>query len=108
MAWVYLLLAIVIEVIGTTAMKLSNGLQQLGPSIVVITCYVISVGFLTLAVRTIDVSIAYALWSAIGMTLITVIGILYFGESSSAMKIGSIAVIALGVVGLHLSERLGS
>lgn len=106
MAWVFLVAAILFEVAGTTAMKLSHGFQHPGPSAVIFLCYAISIGLLTMAVRSIDISVAYAIWSALGMTLITVIGILWFAEPASAWKLGCIAVIALGVVGLHLGERL--
>lgn len=107
MAWLWLIAAIVFEVCGTTAMKLADGFRHLLPSIVVFACYGASVACLTVAVRSIDISVAYALWAALGMTLITLIGIAWFGESASALKLASIAVIVLGVVGLQLAERFG-
>ena len=106
MAWFYLLLAIVFEVSGTTAMKLSNGFQYPLPSVMVFVCYAVSIGLLTMAVRSIDISVAYAVWSALGMMLITAIGILWFKEPATIAKLISIAVITLGVVGLNLSERM--
>jgi len=106
MPWLYLILAILFEVTGTTAMKLSDGFQHPLPSVTVFVCYACSIGLLTLAVRSIDVSVAYAIWSALGMTLITVIGITWFKEPATLAKLISIAVIMLGVVGLNFSERL--
>ncbi len=108
MAWACLVLAILFEVCGTTAMKLSDGLHKPGPSVVVFACYGVSIALLTVAVRSIDIGIAYAIWSALGMTLITAIGILWFAEPASAWKIGCIALIGIGVVGLHLGPRLGA
>ena len=106
MAWVYLMLAILFEVCGTTAMKISDGFQHLLPSITIFVCYGISIACLTLAVRSIEISVAYAIWSAVGMILIATIGIVWFGESATAWKLISIAVIILGVIGLRLSDRL--
>ena len=106
MAWVYLILAILFEVCGTTAMKISDGFQHLLPSITIFVCYGISIACLTLAVRSIEISVAYAIWSAVGMILIATIGIVWFGESATAWKLISIAVIILGVIGLRLSDRL--
>ena len=107
MSWFCLILAIVFEVTGTTAMKLSNGFQHLVPSIAVFVCYGASIALLTVAVRSIDISVAYAIWSALGMTLIAVIGIVWFKEPATIAKLVSIGVITLGVVGLNFSERLG-
>lgn len=107
MSWFYLILAILFEVTGTTAMKLSNGFQHPLPSITVFVCYACSIGLLTMAVRSIDISVAYAIWSALGMTLIAAIGIVWFKEPATIAKLVSIGVITLGVVGLNFSERLG-
>ncbi|MBK6658727.1 MAG: multidrug efflux SMR transporter [Proteobacteria bacterium] len=106
MSWFYLILAILFEVTGTTAMKLSNGFQHPLPSVTVFVCYGASIGLLTLAVRHIDISVAYAIWSALGMTLITVIGIAWFKEPATLAKLVSIGVITLGVVGLNISVRM--
>jgi small multidrug resistance pump len=105
MSWVYLILAIITEVIGTTNMKLSQGFSKTIPSILVFVFYIISFAFLTLALKKLDISITYAIWSGVGTALITAIGFLYFKEPVTAIKIGSIALIVIGVVGLALVER---
>jgi len=105
MAWLFLLLAIGFEIAGTTCMKLSNGFQNPLPTAAIFVCYAISIGFLTVAVRTIDISVAYAIWSAIGMAVIATIGIVFFDEPAGAWKLVCIGVIIAGVVGLQLSER---
>lgn len=104
MSFVYLFLAILTEVSGTTAMKLSHGFTKLLPSIVMFMLYALSITLLTLALRTIDVSVAYAIWSGVGTALIATIGILWFKESVSLIKIISILMIIAGVVGLNLSN----
>jgi small multidrug resistance pump len=105
MSWVYLVLAIIMEVIGTTNMKLSEGFTKILPSILMFVFYGFSFAFITLALKKIDLSIAYALWSGVGTALIAAIGVLYFKEPATAVKICSIALIVIGVVGLMLVER---
>ena len=104
MSWIYLTLAIIMEVIGTAAMKLSHGFTKIVPSIMMLALYGLSFAFLTLAVKKIDVSIGYAIWAGIATALIAIVGILYFKEPATAIKIVSIALIVLGVIGLTLSE----
>jgi small multidrug resistance pump len=107
MAWIYLLLAILFEVTGTTSMKLSEGFKNIGPSIAIFVCYGASIGFLTLAVREIEISVAYAVWCAIGIGLIAIIGIVWFQESTSLWKLLSLGIIVIGVISLQLSDRAG-
>ncbi|MDN4091340.1 DMT family transporter [Brevibacillus agri] len=104
MSWVLLLLGILSEVIGTTSMKLSEGFTKLLPSITIFVFYGLSLTLVTLSLKHIDVSMAYAIWSGVGTAIIATIGILYFKESVSIMKILSIAAIIAGVIGLHISE----
>ena len=103
MTWVYLFLAIVLEVAGTTNMKLSQGFTKLGPSVAMVVFYALSFGGLTLALKGIDVSVAYAIWSGLGTALIAAIGILWFKEPTTAIKMISLGLIVTGVVGLNLS-----
>ena len=102
MGWIYLVLAILFEVFGTSMMKLSNGFANLIPSIVMFAAYAGSFTFLTFALKTIDVSVAYAIWGAIGMVLITIIGIYCFGEACTVPKILSVIIIITGVISLKL------
>jgi small multidrug resistance pump len=105
MSWIYLIIAIITEVIGTTNMKLSQGFTKVLPSILMVVFYIICFAFMTLALKKLDVSITYAIWSGLGTALIAAIGIFYFKEPATAIKIGSIALIVIGVVGLALVER---
>ena len=105
MSWIYLIIAIITEVIGTTNMKLSQGFTKVVPSILMVVFYIICFAFMNLALKKLDVSITYAIWSGVGTALIAAIGIFYFKEPATAIKIGSIALIVIGVVGLALVER---
>ena len=102
MHWLYLLLAIVLEVTGTTCMKLSAGFTKTLPSVLMFVFYILSFSALTLALKKVDVSVAYAIWSGMGTALIATIGILWFNESLTMMKLISLALIIIGVIGLNL------
>ena len=103
MSWIYLLLAIVLEVSGTTCMKLSQGFTKVWPSIFMFVFYVLCFSSLTLALKGIEISVAYAVWSGLGTALIATIGILWFREPVTAIKITSLGLIVAGVIGLNLS-----
>ena len=101
--WLYLSGAIVLEVAGTTSMKLSAGFTKILPSVLIFVFYSASFVALTFALKKIDVSVAYAVWSGVGTALIAVIGMAYFRESATIIKLASIGLIIVGVVGLNLS-----
>jgi len=101
MAWLYLVVAIVTEVIGTTYMKLSEGFSKLTPSILVFVFYGLSLVALTLALKRIDVSVAYAVWSGLGTAMIAAIGLLIFKEPLTLVKMLSLLCIIAGVIGLN-------
>jgi small multidrug resistance pump len=102
-SWLYLILAILMDVSGTTCMKLSQGFTRLLPSILMVVCYGLSWAAGALALKKLDVSLAYAVWSGLGTTLVATIGLLWFREPANALKVLSIAAIILGIVGLRLS-----
>jgi len=104
MHWLYLVGAIMFEVAGTTSMKLSNGFTRLTPSILMFVLYAFSFVCLTFAIKKIDMSVSYAIWSGVGTALIAFIGVLYFKETMTALKLVSILLIILGVVGLNIQE----
>jgi small multidrug resistance pump len=101
MAWLYLVAAIVTEVIGTTSMKFSEGFSRLTPSILVFVFYGLSLVALTLALKRIDVSVAYAVWSGLGTAMIAAIGLLIFKEPLTLVKMLSLLCIIAGVIGLN-------
>jgi small multidrug resistance pump len=104
MSWLFLTLAIILEVCGTTCMKLSEGFSRLVPSILIFVFYGFSFAAFTLALKRIDLSFAYAVWAGLGVLLIGTIGIVYFKEPISVVKAVSMVLIVAGVVGLHVSR----
>ena len=102
-SWFLLIAAIVAEVGGTTCLKLSDGFSRLIPSLGVFVLYPLSFVFLATVLKTIDVSVAYAIWSGLGTAFVAVIGILIFGEPLSAARLVSLGFIIVGIVGLQLS-----
>lgn len=107
MEWLYLGLAISLEIAGTTCLKLSEGFTRLIPSVLIFVFYALSFVLLTLAVKVVPISLAYAIWSGVGTALIAVIGFVAFKEPVTLMKVVFIGVIVIGVVGLQLSGRGG-
>jgi small multidrug resistance pump len=107
MYWIYLALAIVAEVFGTTAMKYSDGFTKLIQSVLVAFFYVVSLILFALALKKVEIGTAYAIWSGAGTALIVSVGFFLFGEPMNWMKIISIVLIMLGVIGLHLSAQKG-
>ncbi|MBF7054862.1 multidrug efflux SMR transporter [Halomonas sp. KAO] len=102
MSYLYLAMAIVAEVVGTTALKASEGFTRLGPSVAVVVGYGLAFYLLALVLRTVPVGIAYAIWAGLGIVLVTVAGVLLYGERPDlpallgiAMIIGGVAVIQL-------------
>jgi small multidrug resistance pump len=103
MEWIFLILAILFEITGTTALRLSDGFSKLLPSVAMVVCYALSFAVLSLTLKRIDVGVAYAVWSALGTALIAAIGVLWFHEPVTALKLLSLVAIIVGVVGLYLS-----
>lgn len=102
-AWLFLAGAIVLEVAGTTSMKLSVGFSKLIPSVLIFLFYALSFIALTYALKQIDMSVAYAVWAGTGTALIAAIGVVYFTEPLTLLKLASLGLIILGVVGLNLA-----
>lgn len=104
MPWVFMSLAIVCEVIGTIALKMSSGLSVMMPSVVVVVGYASSFWFLAISLKSIGIGTAYAIWSGVGTAIVTIAGVMIFKEPLGAVKLLSIGLIILGVVGLHWAE----
>ena len=100
--WAILAIAIVSEVIGTSAMKASEGFSRLGPSVIVVVGYASAFYFLSLTLKTIPVGVAYAIWSGVGVVLITLIGWVVYGQSLGLPEIMGMVLIVSGVVLLNL------
>jgi small multidrug resistance pump len=102
--WLYL--AIVLEVAATVCMKLSDGCSRTIPSVFMVLLYGVSFFPTAMALRRLDVGMAYAVWSAVGTALITLIGMVLFNEQMSLTKMAALGVIIFGVVMLNLSGKV--
>ena len=100
---ILLTIAIVSEVAATVSLRLSDGFSRPLPSAVVVVGYAISFWMLALVLKQLPVGLTYAVWSAAGTALIAAIGIVAFGEPATAVKLASLALIIMGVVGLNLA-----
>ncbi|WP_046495672.1 DMT family transporter [Streptomyces odonnellii] len=94
--------AIAAEVAGTTAMKYSEGFSRLWPSVITVAGYVIAFALLSQTLKTLSMGTAYAIWSGAGTAVIAAIGMVFMGESTSALKLAGIALVIAGVLVLNL------
>src|SRR5258708_6623789 len=101
--WLWLLLAIGLEIAGTTAVKMSGGFNRLLPSVAIFILYGLSLAAYTFTVRFIPISVSYAVWAGLGTAAIAVIGIQSFQEPVTLVKVVSIGLVVAGVIGLNLS-----
>lgn len=101
MAWVLLAIAIASEIVATTSLKQSEGFTKPLWSVVVVIGYGISFFLMAQALKTIPVSVAYAVWSGAGTAVVAAIGMVFLGEPVSLMKVGGVALIVAGVVVLN-------
>ena len=105
MSWLYLLLAGLLEIAWASTLKQTAGFTRLGPSVVTAVLYFLSLYLLSLGLRDLPASSGYAVWVGIGAVGTALVGILFLGEPKSALRLISIALIVLGVIGLRLAER---
>ncbi|WP_136249055.1 DMT family transporter [Halomonas borealis] len=108
MAYLYLALAIVAEVVATSSLKASEEFTRLWPSLLTVVGYVIAFYLLTLALRTLPVGIAYAIWAGLGIVLVTLIGILVYGERLDLPAALGLAMIIGGVAVIQVFSRVSA
>lgn len=102
MAWILLLLAGLFEVAWAVGLKYTDGFTRLLPSAATIVAMAVSVGLLAMAVRTLPLSTAYAIWTGIGAVGAVILGITLFQESASPARLACLALIIAGIVGLKI------
>lgn len=100
--WFYLGIAIITEVIGTSALKSAEGFTRLWPSVVVVVSYALSFYLLSLTLKTIPVGIVYAVWSGVGIVLLALIGALFFKQTLDPPAMIGVGLILAGVVVINL------
>ena len=106
-AWWLLAAAIVFEICGTVSMRLSDGFSRLTPSVLIFVFYAVSFALNTFVIRTLCLSVVYAVWSGVGTVATAAIGFWYFKEPATALKLVSIGLIVIGVFGVHAASRAG-
>lgn len=102
MAYVFLLLAISAEVLGTSLLKATDGFTRLWPTLGLAGSYLFAFGMLALAVRDIPVGVAYAVWSGLGTAAIVAIGATFLGEPLNLTRVVGVGLVVAGVVVLNL------
>ena len=105
MAYLYLAIAIIAEVVGTSALKASREFTSLVPSLLVVAGYGVSFYFMTLALRSIPIGITYAVWSGVGIVLIAIVGALLYNEIPDLPAIIGMGLIISGVAVIHVFSR---
>lgn len=100
--WLYLGIAIVTEVIGTSALKSAEGFTRFWPSVIVVVSYALSFYLLSLTLKSIPVGVVYAVWSGVGMVLLAVIGAVFFKQMLDTPAMIGIGLILAGVVVINL------
>ncbi len=103
--WLFLFVAIFAEVIATSSLKASAGFSRLGPSLLAVAGYGVAFYCLSLTLRTIPVGVAYAIWSGVGIVLVTLIAWLVFGQKLDLPAVAGMALIIAGVVVLNLFSK---
>jgi len=103
LAWIYLSAAIATEVVGTMFLRFTDGFTKPAPSLIVIVTYGLSLWLTALALKGLEISLAYAVWAGVGTAAVAVIGMAAMGETVNALKLASIMLVIGGVVGLNLS-----
>lgn len=105
MAYVYLAAAIIFEILGTISMKYAEGFTKVVPSVLIFVCYGICFVALTIALKTLPVSMVYAIWAGVGTAIMAVVGLFFFNEPLPLQKIMATSLIILGVVMLNFSGK---
>lgn len=108
MGYLFLCGAIVAEVIGTSALKASDGFTRIGPSVIVLLGYGLSFYFLSLVLKTIPVGIAYAIWAGLGIVLIAGVSALLYRQIPDTAAMIGMGLILTGVVIIHLFSNTTS
>ena len=102
MSYIYLALAVVAEVIGTSLLKSTDEFTKPTPTAVVVVCYIVAMWLLTLVLREMAVGIVYAIWSGLGIVLVTAVAAVYYKEIPDLAAIIGMVLIVSGIVVMHL------
>jgi quaternary ammonium compound-resistance protein SugE len=104
MPWIYLGLAGLFEVVWAIGLKYTEGFSRLWPSVVTGSAMIVSIVLLAMAVKSLPIGTAYAIWTGIGAVGAVVLGIVLFGDSASPARLACVALVLIGIVGLKLTS----
>lgn len=105
MSWIILVIAGLLEVVWAVGLKYTHGFSRLTPSFITVTAMIVSMALLAWAMKSLPVGTAYAVWTGIGAVGAAITGIVLLGESANPMRLASLALIVLGIIGLKLSTH---
>lgn len=103
MAWIYVLLAGLFEVVWAIGLKYTDGFSRLWPSVGTLAAMAVSIVLLAMAVKTLPIGTAYAVWTGIGALGAVALGIVLFGDPATPMRLACVALVLVGIVGLKLT-----
>ncbi len=103
--WIILVIAGLLEVVWAVGLKYTHGFSRLTPSVITVTAMIVSMALLARAMKSLPVGTAYAVWTGIGAVGAAITGIVLLGESANPMRLASLALIVLGIIGLKLSTH---
>ncbi|WP_109124964.1 quaternary ammonium compound efflux SMR transporter SugE [Dyella sp. C11] len=103
MPWIYLLVAGLLEVVWAIGLKYTEGFSRLWPSVITGSAMIASIVLLAMAVKTLPIGTAYAIWTGIGAVGAVILGIVLFGDSASPLRLACVGLVVLGMVGLKLT-----
>jgi quaternary ammonium compound-resistance protein SugE len=105
MAWLYLLLAGLLEVVWTTALKYSGGFARITPVVIILVCAPVSLYWLPVAMKSIPLGTSYAVWTGIGSIGTAVVGVMFFNDPVNFGRLFSIVLVVLGIIGLKVFTK---
>ena len=105
MSWIIVVIAGLLEVVWAVGLKYTHGFSRLMPSVITVTAMIVSMALLAWAMKSLPVGTAYAVWTGIGAVGAAITGIVLLGESANPMRLASLALIVLGIIGLKLSTH---
>ncbi|HFJ0015130.1 TPA: quaternary ammonium compound efflux SMR transporter SugE [Shigella boydii] len=105
MSWIILVIAGLLEVVWAVGLKYTHGFSRLTPSVITVTGMIVSMALLAWAMKSLPVGTAYAVWTGIGAVGAAITGIVLLGESANPMRLASLALIVVGIIGLKLSTH---
>jgi quaternary ammonium compound-resistance protein SugE len=103
MPWIYLMLAGLLEVVWAIGLKYTEGFTRLWPSVITASAMIASIVLLAMAVKSLPIGTAYAIWTGIGAVGAVILGIVLFGDSASPVRLACVGLVVLGMLGLKLT-----